>query len=73
MMFFAYHRETPSYKYYLIMIKHSFSPKMSRKRNLKIGLQITSERPKIFLNSDFCMEKLLASEVTIFPDISFKF
>ena len=32
--------ETPSYKYYLIMIKHSFSLKMRRRKKMKIGLQI---------------------------------
>ena len=33
---------------------------------LKIGIQIKIEHPKLFLNRGFCMEKLLAREVTIF-------
>ena len=36
---------------------------------LKIGSQIKIYRPKMFLNRDFCMEKLLAREVTIFPEM----
>ena len=35
---------------------------------LKIGLQINIKRPKMCLNRDFYMEKLLAREVTIFPE-----
>ena len=35
---------------------------------LKIGLQIKIKRLKIFLNRYFCMGKLLAREVTIFPE-----
>ena len=34
---------------------------------LKIGLQIKIKGSKMFLNRDFCMEKLSAREVTIFP------
>ena len=36
------------------------------RKNLEIGLQIKILRPKMCLNRDFCMEKLLAREVTIF-------
>ena len=32
------------------------------------GAGVTTERPKMFLNRDFCIEKLLAREVTIFPE-----
>ena len=35
---------------------------------LKIGMQIKIYHPKMFLNRDFCMEILLAREVTIFPE-----
>ena len=35
---------------------------------LKIGLQIKIKRPKMFLSGDFCMEKLLPREATIFPE-----
>ena len=59
--------ETPSYKYYLIMIAHSFSPKMCCK---KFENRFTNENltSKNVLNRDFCMEKLLAMEVTIFSE-----
>ena len=36
---------------------------------MKIDLQIKMLRQKMFLKIDFCMEKLLAKEVTIFPEI----
>ena len=35
---------------------------------LKIGLQINIQRPKMLLSRDFCIEKLLPREVTIFPE-----
>ena len=35
---------------------------------LKIGCQIKILRPKKFLSRDFCREKLLPREVTIFPE-----
>ena len=34
---------------------------------MKIGLEIKIEPLKLFLSRDFCMEKLLPREVTIFP------
>ena len=52
---------------YLIMIQHSLVLKCATK-SLKIGLKIKIKRPKMFLNMDFCMENLLAREVTIFPE-----
>ena len=35
---------------------------------LKIDLQIKIQRPKMFLSRDFCMEKLLLREITIFAE-----
>ena len=48
------------------MIKQSFSPKMCRKNfeNRFTNKILTS---KNVFDKDFCIEKLLAREVTIFP------
>ena len=40
---------------------------------LKIGLQIKIECQKMFLNRDFCTEKLLAREVPIFLEKNYMF
>ena len=42
--------------------------KCAAKKKMKIGLQIKIKRPKMFLNSDFCTEKLLTKEGNIFSE-----
>ena len=48
--------ETPSYKYYLIMIKHSFSPKMWRK-NFENRFTNKNLMSKKFFEEGFCIGK----------------
>ena len=67
--FFAYHHamKHPHTNIILSLSNIHFVLKCAAK-SLKIGLLIQNLRPKMFLNRDFCIEKLLAWEVTIFPE-----
>ena len=67
--FFAYH----------LCLKHPFKnktlssfffPKVLKRaaKVLKIGSQIKHLRPKMILTRTFCIVKMLAREVTIFPE-----
>ena len=66
-MFFTYHHAV-NHPHRSIILSRFSMPLVLKcaARILEIGLQINTKRPKMFLNRDFCMEKLFAREVTIF-------
>ena len=67
--FFAYHYAANHPHTHIILSWFSIPLVLKCAANiLKIGLQIKIKRPNMCLNRNFCMKKLLAREVTIFPE-----